>query len=93
VDNLIKLKVTQWTSQLGFLARSALEVKSHPVNMHNSATLSAKPNVQYALAKFQSSMPIILGVTVLQSGNSKKINLYSKHWENKLQVLTKMDVT
>jgi len=47
----------------------------------------------YALAKFQPDMPIALRVMALQSGNNKKINLYSKHWENKLQALTKTDVT
>jgi len=47
----------------------------------------------YALAKFQPNMPITLGVIALQSGNNKKIDLYSKHWENKLQALTKTDVT
>jgi len=30
---------------------------------------------------------------VPQSGNSKKIDFYKKHWENKIQVLTKADVT
>jgi len=39
----------------------------------------------YALVKFQPDMPITLGLLALQSGNSKKIDLYSKHWENKLQ--------
>jgi len=29
----------------------------------------------------------------LQNSNSKTIDLYSKHWENKLQVLIKMLVT
>jgi len=44
----------------------------------------------YALAKFQPDMPIALGVMALQSGNN---NFYSKYWENKLQALTKPDVT
>jgi len=47
----------------------------------------------YALAKFQPDIPITFGGMVLQSSNSKKINLYSKQWENKLQALTKVDVT
>jgi len=51
------------------------------------------PSQMYALAKFQTDMPIILGVMALQSGNNKKMDLYSKHWENKLQTLTKMDIT
>jgi len=38
-------------------------------------------------------MPITLGAMVLQSSNNKKIDLNSKHWENKLQALTKADVT
>jgi len=46
----------------------------------------------YALTKFQPDMPITLGVMALQSGNNKKIDLYSKHWENKLQALTKTAV-
>jgi len=41
----------------------------------------------YALAKFQPDMLITLEAVVLQSGSNKKIDLYSKHWENKLQVL------
>jgi len=47
----------------------------------------------YALEKFQLDVLIILGVMALQSSNNKKIDLYSKHWENKLQVLTKADIT
>ena len=50
-----------------------------------------KPSV--CSGKFQPDMPITLGVIALTSGNSKKIDFYSKHWENKLQALTKMDVT
>jgi len=45
-----------------------------------------------ALAKFQPDMPIT-SVKALKSGSNKKIHLYRKHWENKLQVRTKMDVT
>jgi len=33
----------------------------------------------YALAKFQSDMPITWGVMALQSGDNKKIDLYSKN--------------
>jgi len=51
------------------------------------------PNKMYALTKFQLDMPLALGVMALQSGIIKKIDLYSNHWENKLQVLTKMDAT
>ena len=29
----------------------------------------------------------------LKSANSKKIDLYSKHWDDKLQALTKTDAT
>jgi len=29
----------------------------------------------------------------LQNGNNKKIDLYSKYWENKLQALIKTDIT
>jgi len=43
----------------------------------------------YAVETFQPDIPMTLGVTSLQSGNSKKIDLYRKHWENKLQVLQK----
>jgi len=32
----------------------------------------------YALAKFQPVMPLTFGVMALQSGNNKKIDLYSK---------------
>ena len=45
------------------------------------------------LAKFQPHMPITFGVTALQSSNNRKIDLYSKYRENKLQALTKMVVT
>ena len=47
----------------------------------------------YALAKFQPCMPTTFGVTALQSRNNRKIDLYSKYWENKLQALTKMAAT
>ena len=47
----------------------------------------------YALAKFQPCMPTTFGITALQSSSNRKINLYSKYWESKLQVLTKMTVT
>ena len=38
-------------------------------------------------------MPNAFGVKPLQSSNTRKIDLYSKHLENKLQVLTKAVVT
>jgi len=41
----------------------------------------------YVLTKFQ------LYVTALQNSGNRKIDLYSKHRENKLQTFTKMDVT
>ena len=44
----------------------------------------------HALAKFQLDVPITFQVMVLQSSNSKMINLYSKRWENKLQALTQL---
>ena len=47
----------------------------------------------YPLAKFQPHIQITLGVTVLQSSNNRKIDLYRKYRENKLQVLTKTVVT
>ena len=47
----------------------------------------------YLLAKFQLHMPIALGVTALQSSNNRKIDMYSKYKENKLQALTEMVVT
>jgi len=47
----------------------------------------------YALAKFQPDTRITFQVMALQSSNSKMIDLYSKHWKNKLQVLTKTLVT
>ena len=49
----------------------------------------------YPLAKFQPHMPITLGViiTALQSSSNRKIDLYSKYRENKLQAPTKMVVT
>ena len=44
----------------------------------------------YPLAKFQVHMPNTLGVTALQSSNNRKIDLYSKYRENKLQALTRL---
>ena len=46
----------------------------------------------YALAKFQPCMPTTLGVTVLQSSNNRKTDLYNMYRENKLQVITKMAI-
>ena len=43
----------------------------------------------YALAKFYPCMPTTFGVTALQSSNNRKIDLYSKYWENTLHALTK----
>jgi len=47
----------------------------------------------YASAKFQLHVPNTFVVTALQSSNTRKINLYRKRWENKLQVLNKTVVT
>ena len=38
----------------------------------------------YMLAKFQLRIPKALEVTALQSSSNRKIDLYSKHRENKL---------
>ena len=47
----------------------------------------------YCLAKFQPHIPLTFGVTALQSSNNRKIDLYSKYCENKLQALPNMVVT
>ena len=47
----------------------------------------------YAVANFQPLMTITLRVTALQSSKNRKIDLYRKYRENKLQVLNKMIVT
>jgi len=47
----------------------------------------------YVLAKFQLCILKAFEVTALQSSSNRKIDLYSKYWENKLQALPKMDVT
>ena len=47
----------------------------------------------YSLARFQLRMPITLGVTARRSSSNRKINLYARYWENKLQALTKMMIT
>ena len=47
----------------------------------------------YALAMFQPCMPTTFGVTALQSSSNRKIDLYSKYWENIIQLLTKTIVT
>jgi len=47
----------------------------------------------YELAKFQLHILKAFEATALQSNTNRKIDLYSKHRENKLQELPKMDVT
>ena len=47
----------------------------------------------YLLAKFQLHILKASEVTALQSSSNRKIDLYSKHRENKLQALPKTDVT
>ena len=47
----------------------------------------------YVLAKFQLHILKAFEVTALQSSSNRKIDLYSKHRENKLQALSKTDVT
>ena len=47
----------------------------------------------YVLVKFQLHILKAFKVTALQSSSNRKIDLYSKHRENKLQVLLKTDVT
>ena len=47
----------------------------------------------YPLAKFKPHMPLTLGVTALQNSNKRKIDLYSKYRDNKLQAPTKTFVT
>ena len=47
----------------------------------------------YVLVKFQLPILKTSEVTAVQSSSNRKINLYSKYRENKLQVLTKTDVT
>ena len=47
----------------------------------------------YVLAKFQLYILKTFEVTALQSNSNRKIDLYSKHRENKLQALPKTDVT
>ena len=58
--------------------------KFHFYNLHTQI---------YVLAKFQLCILKAFEVTALQSNSNRKINLYSKHRENKLQALPKMDVT
>ena len=47
----------------------------------------------YVLANFQLCILNTFEVTALQSSSNRKIDLYSKHRENKLQALPKTDVT
>ena len=47
----------------------------------------------YVLAKFQLHILKAIEVTALKNSSNRKIDLYNKHWENKLQVLPKTDVT
>ena len=46
----------------------------------------------HVLAKFQLRILRAFEVTALQSNSNRKIDLYSEHMENKLQMLPKMDV-
>ena len=46
----------------------------------------------YVLAKFQLCILEAFEVTALQRNSNRKIDLYSKHRENKLQALPKTDV-
>ena len=57
----------------------------HYFNLHTQ--------VNNVLAKCQLHILRDFQVTVLQIGSSKKIDLYSKYRENKLQVLAKTYVT
>ena len=43
----------------------------------------------FVLAKFQLHILKTFEVTALKSSSNRKIYLYSKRWENKLQVLSK----
>ena len=47
----------------------------------------------YVLAKFQLHILKSFEVTALQSSSNRKIDLCSKYRENKLQVLSKTDIT
>ena len=47
----------------------------------------------YLLAEFQLRILKAIEVTALQSNSNRKIDLYSKHRENKLQAFPKTDVT
>ena len=47
----------------------------------------------YSLARSQLRMPITLRVTALWNSSNRKINLYARYWENKLQALTKTMIT
>ena len=47
----------------------------------------------YVMAKFQPHILKAFKVTALQSNSNRKIDLYSKHRENKLQSLPKTDAT
>ena len=47
----------------------------------------------HVLVKFQLRILKAFEVIALQSNSNRKIDLYSKHRENKLQVLPKTDVT
>jgi len=66
--------------------------KSDTIMQFSNSSLYNLPSQMYALAKFD--MPITFRVMAQhQSSNNKKINLFRKHLENKLQVLTKADIT
>ena len=47
----------------------------------------------YGLAKIQLHILRAFEVTALQSSINRKVDLHSKYRENKLQALTKTDVT
>ena len=80
--------------------RAQLFVTGSVKTRHNSAFSNSillhfynLPTQLCVLAKFRLCILKAFEVTVLQSSSNRKIDLYSKYRENKLQMLTKTNVT
>jgi len=73
-------KVSAWSPcHLVCIVTPAKTQQNHAFLNSSLLNIFNLPKQMYALAKFQPDMPIALGVIALQSSNSKKIDLYSKH--------------
>ena len=93
---LFPRRLPTWFCNVGYHTIVTESVKTRHNGAFSNSLLLNIYNLlsrMHAQAKFQPCMPTTFGVTALQSSSNRKIDLYSKYWENKLQVLTKTTVT